>query len=189
MNGRFWMVRAHVSASERGGNDVRVAIVWWVVLLGDFLWYFQTVNVCNHLVPNQCLVSAGLVGQMSAINIGAAFCRYQIGVGIDSRKISGTYWLSQPEKALNIFIWGASAKCCGWWPKLLIATSPVGEKLLLWYRQCGSLLVSCQLLVSWWGEAKLGGGYQDLFWIFKWSNLTCAYFSNGLVQPPTSIFV
>lgn len=84
----------------------------------------------------------------------------QIGVGIDSRKISGTYWLSQPEKALNIFIWGASAKCCGWWPKLLNATSPVGEKLLLWYRQCGSLLVSCQFLVSWWGEAKPGGGYQ-----------------------------
>ena len=41
-------------------------------------------------------------------------------------------------------------------------------------------------------NAILGGGFFNIFWIFTlilgvlWSNLTWAYFSNGLVQPPTS---
>ena len=39
-------------------------------------------------------------------------------------------------------------------------------------------------------EDGLGGFKKFLFSFFhlggKWSNLTCAYFSNGLVQPPTS---
>ena len=37
---------------------------------------------------------------------------------------------------------------------------------------------------------KLGGGFNDFLFsprtLGKWSNLTCAYFSDGLVQPPIS---
>ena len=38
-------------------------------------------------------------------------------------------------------------------------------------------------------KIKLGGGFKYFFFVprslGKWFNLTCAYFSNGLVQPPT----
>ena len=38
-------------------------------------------------------------------------------------------------------------------------------------------------------EISLGGGFKYFLFsprsLGKWSNLTCAYFSNGLVQPPT----
>ncbi len=41
-----------------------------------------------------------------------------------------------------------------------------------------------------WEQYTLGGGNSNIFFNFyhylgKWSNLTCAYFSDGLVQPPT----
>ena len=39
----------------------------------------------------------------------------------------------------------------------------------------------------------LGGGFKHFLFsprsLGKWSNLTCAYFSNGLVQPPSMILL
>ena len=47
----------------------------------------------------------------------------------------------------------------------------------------------CETIPIWYlSYQKLGGGFKYFLFspLGKWPNLTCAYFSNGLVQPPTS---
>ena len=63
----------------------------------------------------------------------------------------------------------------GWWK--LALDGWIAK--LLWGDVCGSM-----------EDSFLGGGFKYFFFnLGKWSNLTFAYFSNGLVQAPTSFKV